>query len=209
MRRRRVKRDPPLTPAGPRQTLPRVTTDRRAEFTAAAGEYVRRALHVELDGSVESLAYVDHYLSTIGGVSDEVLRLVAAAIGCYFGEVVIGHLGGAWEVSEEDPAEWIVALEAAPLRFRPVAMAAEAIRKDDLEEYDAAISVPAALEEPLAEALAAVGPVEADYYYSLTGRLETLEHAASVIAELRRRSIAEREEKSGDEGAEKRGKKRP
>jgi hypothetical protein len=165
-----------------------VTPPRLAEYSMAAGEYVRRALQVDLDGSVESLAFVDHYLTKIGNVSDDVLRLVSSAIGAYFGEVVIGRLGGAWDLASEDPAEWTVTLDAAPLSFHPVAMAAEAIRQDDLEDFDATIVAPPALQAPLLRALEAVGPVEAEYYYSLTGRLETLEHAASVIAELRRQA---------------------
>src|SRR5438552_12523975 len=101
-------------------TLPPVKPARIAEYALAAGDYVRQSLGVELDGSVESLAYVDHYLSKIGRVSDEVLGLVAAAVGAYFGEVAIGRLGGDWRTDGDDPAGWLVTLEAAPLRFRPV-----------------------------------------------------------------------------------------
>jgi hypothetical protein len=169
---------------------------RLGEYALAAADYVRRALGVELDGSPESLAYVDHYLANIGPVDDAVLQLTAAAIGVYFGEVVIGRLGGRWHLGGDDPAEWTVALEAAPLTFRPVAMAAEAIRQDDVDGYDPAVTTLPSLREPLAEALEAVGPVEASYYYSLTGRFETLEHAVSILAELRRR--AEEPEEPGD-----------
>jgi hypothetical protein len=38
----------------------------------------------------------------------------------------------------------------------------------------------------LAEALASVPPVEESYYYSLTGRLETVEHAVAIVAEFER-----------------------
>src|SRR5438552_18542314 len=95
-------------------TLPPVKPARIAEYALAAGDYVRQSLGVELDGSVESLAFVDHYVSKIGQVSDEVLALVAAALGSYFGEVVIGRLGGAWATGGDDPAGWTVTLEAAP-----------------------------------------------------------------------------------------------
>jgi hypothetical protein len=164
-----------------------VPAPRIAELVLAAGEYVRRALGVELDGSIESLAYVDHYLAGIGPISDEVLTLVSAALGAYFGEVAIGQLGGTWRTVDEDAAEWTISLGAAPLTFHPAAMVAEAIRQDEVDGYDARISTTPALEGPLEEALAAVAPVEASYYYSLTGRLETLEHAAEIIAEVRRR----------------------
>ena len=165
-----------------------MTPARIAEFALAAADYVRQSLHVELDGSVESLAFVDHYLTKVGQISDDVLRLLAAAVGAYFGEVAIAKLGGEWRTEGDDPAEWTVMLEAAPITFKPVAMAAEAVRQDDLEDYDGSLQVPAAMEGGLEEALAAVGDVEADYYYSLTGRFETIEHAAEVLAELRRRA---------------------
>lgn len=165
-----------------------MTPPRIAELALAASDYVRQSLKVELDGSVESLAFVDHYVGQVGNVSDPVLELVAASIGAYFGEVAIQQLGGAWELDGDDPAGWTISLDAAPLRFHPIAMAAEAIRKDDIEDYDAGIGVPPELEQPLMEALAAAGPVDAEYFYSLTGRLETLEHAAGILAELRRQA---------------------
>ena len=172
-----------------------MSTARIAEYALAAADYVRQSLKVDLDGSIESLAYVDHYLSKVGNVSDEVLALLSAAVGCYFGEVVISRLGGVWRTEGDDPVGWTVMLEAAPVTFHPVAMAAEAVRKDDLEDYDATIAVPAPMAGSLEEALAAVGDVEADYYYSLTGRLETLEHVADVLAELRRQAEEEHEKK--------------
>jgi len=160
---------------------------RIAELALAAGEYVRSSLAVELDGSAESLAFVDHYISKIGNTSDEVMALVAAALGAYFGEVAIARFGGQWRAEEDDPASWTVTLEAAPLRFHPVGMAAEAIRGQDLEDWDGGLRVPSAWEADVAEALESSGPVEADYYYSLTGRLETMERTIDLVNELRRR----------------------
>lgn len=167
------------------------------ELALAASEYVRQSLGVELDGSVESLAYVDHYLSKIGGVGNEVLALVAAALGSYFGEVMISHLGGAWQASDEDPAAWTITVEVAPITFHPVALAACAIRQDDLPDWDSSLRVPPELSAPLADALSATAPVAADYYYSLTGRCETIEHMAALLAELRHR--ADEEGKDGGE----------
>lgn len=161
-----------------------------AELSLAASDYVRKSLQVELDGSPESLAYLDHYVSRIGNVSDEVLALAAAAVGSYFGEVLLSRFGGTWRADDPDPAAWTVTLEAAPIRLRPVAMAAEAIRKADLEDWDASLNVPAAFDAAVAEALEASGPVESEYYYSLTGRLETAEHVVDLLTELRRREEA-------------------
>ena len=106
-----------------------MTPARITEFALVAADYVRQSLHIDLDGSVESLAFVDHYLSKVGKVSNQVMELVATAVGAYFGEVVISRLGGDWHVDGDDPGGWTITIEAAPLRFRPIAMAAEAVRK--------------------------------------------------------------------------------
>lgn len=173
---------------------------RVAELTLAAADYVRASIAVELDGSVESLAFVDHYAARIGNVSEPVLALVASALGAYFGEVAIGRFGGSWNAADPDPAAWTVTLEAAPIRFHPVALAAEAIRGSDLAEWDSGIAVPSAHEAEVAAALEAAGPVEAAYYYSLTGRLETIEHTVDLLTELRRRDAAVPDDQAGGEG---------
>ena len=61
----------------------------------------------------------------------------------------------------------MITLEAVPLSFRPVAMAAEAIRGEDLEDFDAALTTLPSLQGPLADALSSAGPVDVRYYYSL------------------------------------------
>jgi hypothetical protein len=165
-----------------------------APFVDAAVRYVQKALGVTLDRSEESLAYVDHYISStarkeaadakLGG---EVMALLAPALGAYLGEVAIGKLGGTWILDGDDPAEWRVELEAAPLKFFPVGMAAEALRGGSVDGYDAAFTTREDLMGPLMEALEAVPPVDEGYYYSLTGRLETLEHAADILTEIERK----------------------
>jgi hypothetical protein len=155
-------------------------------FVTAARAYVERALGVTLDGSETSLAFVDHYITgaRASGLNDEVLALVAPALGAYLGEVAIGKLGGRWVLEAEDPAEWRVEIDPVELRFHPVGMAAEALRGDEVEGYDASFSTRPSLMGPLLEQLSRVPPVEHEYYYSLTGRLETLEHAAEILSEL-------------------------
>src|SRR3954447_3914938 len=99
-------------------------------FYDAARSYVERAVGVSLDGSEESLAYVDHYIQSTAkaeAIKPEVLALVAPALGAYLGQVAIAKLGGRWLVEGTDPADWQVELEAAPLHFHPVGMAAEAL----------------------------------------------------------------------------------
>jgi hypothetical protein len=157
-----------------------------------ARDYVRRAIGVELDGSETSLAFVDHYIQTsvrAAPLRGEVLDLVARAIGAYFGEVAVARLGGSWESGESaDPAEFQVRLGAGGLRFFPVGMAAAALCQGEAEGYDATIRADDRWMEQLETALAALAPVEESYFYSLTGRLETLEHALDILGELERQS---------------------
>lgn len=158
-------------------------------FYDAARNYVKRALGVDLDGSEESLAYVDHYIAKTAraeALKPEVLALIAPALGAYLGQVAIARFGGKWVV-EGDPAGWRVELEPAPLTFHPVGMAAEALRGDEVEGYDASFTTREDLMGPLLEALESSPPVDEEYYYSLTGRLETLTHALDVLVEIQRR----------------------
>jgi hypothetical protein len=163
-------------------------------FYESAVRYVERALGVTLDGSVESLAFVDHYVDQSGrkeALKPEVMALVAPALGAYLGEVAIRRFGGRWVLDDEDPPRWLVELEPAPLRFFPAGMAAEALRGEEVEGYDASFATRDDLMGPLAEALARSPPVDEAYYYSLTGRLETLEQALDILVELERRKREE------------------
>ncbi len=158
-------------------------------FYDAAKKYVQRALGVELDDSEESLAYVDHYNNDSAraeALKPEVLALVAPALGAYLGQVAIGRFGGHW-VTDGDPADWRVELDPAPLTFHPVGMAAEALRGEEVDGYDASFSTREDLMGPLLEALESAPPVDEAYYYSLTGRLETLAHALDILTESERR----------------------
>jgi hypothetical protein len=173
-------------------------------FVEAARRYVERALSVPLDGSEESLAYVDHYVAqTVGShegerpLGPELLALVAPALGAYFGEVAIARYGGRWVIEGADPVGWRVELGPAPsdagagsgpaLRFFPVGMAAEALRGGEVEGYDAGFTTREDLMGPLLQALEAAPPVDEAYYYSLTGRLETLGYALDLVTEIEHR----------------------
>ena len=159
-------------------------------FYDAARKYVQRALGVELDDSEESLAYVDHYITQTAraeALKPEMLALVAPALGAYLGQVAIKRFGGRWLDPGGDPAQWQVELAAAPLTFYPVGMAAEALRGEEVEGYDASFATREDLMGPLLEALESTPPVDEAYYYSLTGRLETLAHALDLLAGIERR----------------------
>ena len=159
-------------------------------FYDAAKKYVQRAVGVELDDSEESLAYVDHDITATAkaeALKPEVLALVAPALGAYLGQVAIARFGGKWVAEAGNPADWRVELAPAPLTFHPVGMAAEALRGQEVEGYDASLTTRDDLTGPLLEALESSPPVDEAYYYSLTGRLETLAHALDVLTEIERR----------------------
>ncbi len=166
------------------------TPDQVEPFLAAARRYIQRALGVELDGSDTSLAFVDHYIDKTArseALKPDVLALIAPALGAYFGEVVIARLGGHWLIEDADPNHWRVELEPAPLTFHPVGMAAEALRGGEVDGFDGTFITRNDLTGPLSQALEGAPPVDAGYYYSLTGRLETLEHVTDLLVEIERK----------------------
>lgn len=185
-----------------------VPAARIAELCCAAREYVERAIGIPIDESEESLAFIDHYLDRVreaGDMEDEVLDLVAAALGAHLGELVIARFGGAWhalgddEADRRDPANWRVDVACVPLRFDPVGMAAEALRLGAVEGYDATFSTEPALMERLSAALERAAPVSDEYYYSLTGRFETLAYVVDLLGEILHQQQPE-PENAGQEG---------
>jgi hypothetical protein len=97
-----------------------------------------------------------------------------------------------------DPRSWRLQLAAAPIVCDPIGMAASALRAlDELDEDSGAdevgFAVPSAYSEPLHDALARVPPVEVSYFYSLTGRFETLSYAVEILADLQRKEAEEAE----------------
>lgn len=174
---------------------PTPSPSRVADLRRAAHAYVQRATGCDIDLSEESLAFVDHYLGTVrggGAVSDEILPLIAAAVGVHLGEVAIAKYGGAWrgpapadgEAGGDDPALWRVELESAPLSFDPIGMAAEALRQGEVEGYEAGMHTRPELSSVLEDALSRAAPVSDEYYYSLTGRFETLGYAVDILTEI-------------------------
>ena len=166
-------------------------------YVEAARGYVRRALSLELDQSPESLAYVDHYVRSTRGATFEpdVLRLTAAALGAYFGEVLIASFGGGWslEGGEASPERWRVELDPPTLTLSPVSMAAHALagaKAAELGAYDDHVTPPLRDAAALAQLLESSAPVDADYFYSLTGRFEAVEQMRELLAEIERRRQA-------------------
>lgn len=158
---------------------------------------VQRALAFDLDGSVASLAVVDHYLSLARGETRApILELLAAGAGAYFGELVRREFGGTWVGQADDPRSLRLLLGAQLLFFSPVAVAHAAVlgREPDDDDLDCALHLdrrPEPGPDPTDDAawilqrLESAAPVPEDQFYSLTTRFETIAFIVELLSERR------------------------
>jgi hypothetical protein len=149
------------------------------EYADQAVAYVQRALSIRLEYDSNTLPVLDHYLRSVPDDQPAALKLVIVTSGAYFGEVVRNMLGGRWELGTQE-SEWRMVLPTG-LHFSPAGVVAAAIARADLEDFDSEISAPARMLPYVQQALARMGEVSVDEYYSLCGRLDTLEHVHEVL----------------------------
>lgn len=149
-----------------------------AEFASQAVSYVESALGVTLEYDSETLPVLDHYLKMASEARDEATALVAATAGAYFGEVVRRRIGGTWDIAATDPGEWRFELPGG-MWFRPAGMVLAAIFSSD--EYDDGLTAPPKMRAAAEQALGRMGDVSREAYYSLCGRLDTIEHLQAVL----------------------------
>lgn len=189
-----------------RQPLLQPSPSRISELSQAACDYVERATGLALDASEESLAFVDHYLRTIQSgptLQPEVVDLIAAALGVYVGELLLARFGGRWLAvpaepgpsdsdetpvldSLDDPIGFRIELHAAPVICDPVLWARQALRvgsEEDRDE-DGGLMVPPKLQDKLHDAMARLPPVSEEYYFSCTGRFETVCYLVELLASM-------------------------
>jgi hypothetical protein len=151
------------------------------EYADQAVDYVRRSLGVTLEYDSDTLPLLDHYLRNVPEGQPATIQLVIATSGAYFGEVVRRRLGGRWEITpgQEEP-DWRVVLPTG-LNFSPAGFVAAAIAMADLDDLDSEIDAPPRMRPYVQQALARMGDVSVEDYYSLCGRLDTLEHIHEVL----------------------------
>jgi hypothetical protein len=179
-----MSNEAPVAPGRAAEAPPRVR-----EYAEQAVAYVRRSVGITLEYDSDTLPVLDHYLRTNIG-SDEpaqasALKLVLATAGAYFGEVVRRRLGGRWEIagdadSGEDVLAWRVVLPTG-LHFAPAGFVAAAIARADLEDLDSELDAPPRMRPYVQQALQRMGEVSIEDYYSLCGRLDTVEHVHEVL----------------------------
>ena len=156
---------------------------RVAEYAEQAVAYVRRALNAPLEYDSDTLPLLDHYLRSLATTGQpETLKLVIATAGAYFGEVVRRRLGGRWEVTG-DEADWRVVLPTG-LNFSPAGFVASAIAQADLDDLDSELDAPPRMKVHVQQTLARMGEVSIEDYYSLCGRLDTIEHVHEVLVAI-------------------------
>ena len=167
------------------------------EYADQAVAYVQRALGVKLEYDSDTLPVLDHYLRTVPDDQPAALQLVVATSGAYFGEVVRKHLGGRWEIAS-DEVEWRIVLPTG-INFSPAGFVAAAIARADLDDLDSEIAAPPRMVPYLQQTLARMGEVSVDDYYSLCGRLDTLEHVHEVLVAVAAQMRGDEDEGDDDD----------
>jgi hypothetical protein len=172
---------------------------RMREYADQAVAYVRTALGVALEYDSDTLPLLDHYLRTVPTDKAATLELVVATSGAYFGEVVRRRLGGRWEARANDRGrdEWRVVLPTG-LNFSPAGFVASAIAQADLDDLDSEIDAPPRMQPYVQETLSRMGEVSVEDYYSLCGRLDTLEHVHEVLVAVAAQLMGDIEDGEGD-----------
>ncbi len=159
-----------------------------AEYADRARAFVERATGLLPSLDEVGLAAIDHYLGTVRvtlatASADRraaLLALVVPTLGALFGEIVRVLLGGEWTGTGPDPEA--LQLAVGPLHFSPTAMVAEAIAEGPSPDHDATVHAPLGLRGTLERALDGAAPASNEYYYSLTGRYETVVLLLDVVA---------------------------
>ena len=175
------------------------------EYAEQVVTYVKKALGVTLEYDSDTLPVLDHYLRTVdeaagGGNQPATIQLVVATSGAYFGEVVRRRLGGRWELNTED-IEWRIVLPTG-LNFAPAGFVAAAIAQADLDDVDSEIDAPARMRPYVQQALQRMGEVSLDDYYSLCGRLDTLEHIHEVLVAVAAKMMGDTAHEDEDDAPE-------
>src|SRR5882724_11803118 len=173
-----------------------VVPPRVREYADQAVSYVQRALGIKLEYDSDTLPVLDHYLRTVPADQPAALELVLATAGAYFGEVVRKRLGGRWETTGPE-LEWRVVLPTT-IGFSPAGFVATAISQTDLDDFDSEITAPPRMLPHLQQALARMGEVSVEDYYSLCGRLDTLEHVHEVLVALAAQMMGDIEDDDGE-----------
>jgi hypothetical protein len=161
------------------------------ELSASCEQHVRDAIGLALDGNIETLPILDHYVRVSREAArerPELLPLLARTVGAYFGQVVADHFGGFWSLESPDVHTWHVCFRSVYLAFNPIGMAHAALTWS-LTGDEAVAGPPAELRlarkdrEWVEQRLAALPPVREVDFFSLSTRVEAMEVAVAALGE--------------------------
>jgi hypothetical protein len=164
--------------------------DEVRELSASCEQHVRDAVGMELDGNIETLPILDHYIRLSRDAvreRPELLPLLARTVGAYFGQVVADHFNGFWSLTSADVNTWYVCLRSVYLAFNPIGMAHAALTFSLDEEL--AAGPPAELRlgrtdrSWVEQRLAALPPVREGDFFNLSTRVEGIEIAVAALGE--------------------------
>jgi hypothetical protein len=165
--------------------------DEVRELSASCEQHVRDAVGMALDGNIETLPILDHYVRLSREAArerPELLPLLARTVGAYFGQVVADHFGGFWVLRSADVDTWYVCLRSVYLAFNPIGMAHAALTWS-LDPAYATDGPPAELRlaredrEWIEQRLAALPPVKEGDFFALSTRVEAMEIAVAALGE--------------------------
>jgi hypothetical protein len=160
------------------------------ELAATCERHVKDAVGVALDGTIETLPVLDHYLELSREAireRPELLPLLSRTIGAYFGRVVAGHFEGFWWFENADVHTWFVCMQRVFLALNPVGLVHEALA--GANELEALGGPPPDLRlavedrDLVQERLAALPPVADTDFWRLSVRVEGLEVAVAALRE--------------------------
>ena len=161
------------------------------ELSASCEQHVRDAVGVALDGTIETLPILDHYVRLSSDAireRPELLPLLARTVGAYFGQVVADTFGGFWFLPRAEAQTWYVCLRSVYLALNPIGMAHAALTWG-IDPEHATAGPPAELHlspkdrDWIERRLGALPPVREQDFFSLTTRAEALEIAVAALGE--------------------------
>ena len=153
-----------------------------SELALGCIDYVRRSLDAPLDWTPETLPFLDAWLEKARGESrEQIVQLIAPAVGAYFGEVIRHSFRARWHAPTGTYAAWRIELEECFLYFNPIGMVVEALQLEDSEGLGASISLAEDLLGELHEHLERTAPVRVEDYYRLTTRFEVIDQVVHFL----------------------------
>ncbi|MCA9667666.1 MAG: hypothetical protein KC503_18835 [Myxococcales bacterium] len=151
------------------------------DLVDALVDAVDEAYNFELDMTPETLPVLDQYLRDLADTPLAVRQHKLAAAGAYFGEVLRRALVGRWVLVGNDVAAWRVGLSRCFLHVNPMGMAGEVMVGTESDLYDGSFTVADRAHDEVSEMLSHAVPMPENLYYSLSGRLETVQLVADWL----------------------------